>query len=160
MIDLNKILNESLESTWSPKQYPAYSQAPRKDFVPFSTKDGYNFPNQQNQAVGFPPTVPQPPNPSSVPWPLQTINTDLADAFVLLLAAAGKLSECVKNNTVSLTENQKSELLELFKKLKVSLNDIKDVGMRVTDVVNMAEQPPPQVPVAPIPSKPESQPKL
>lgn len=158
MIDLKKILEEVYNS--GPKNYPAYSQSPRKDFVPVSTKGGYDYPYQQNQATGFPPTVPQPPNPSSVPWPLQTINTDLADAFVLIISAAGKLSECVKNNAVSLSEKQKSELLNLFKKLKLSLKCIKYVGLHVTDAVNMAQQPPPQIAATPTPSIPESQPKL
>lgn len=58
MIDLKKILEEVYDS--GPKNYPAYSQSPRKDFVPVSTKGGYDYPYQQNQATGFPPTLPQP----------------------------------------------------------------------------------------------------
>ena len=160
MVDLNKILDEALENTWSPKAYPAYSQPPRKDFVAYSSKDSYTYPYQQNQASGFPPTVPQPPSPSSVPWPLQTINTDLADAFVLVLAAAGKITQCVNGNSISLTQEQKDQLLEMYKTLNVSLKAIKEVGMKLTDVVNMADQPPPQIPVTPTPRVPESQPLL
>jgi hypothetical protein len=160
MVDLNKILEETLENTWSPRVYPAYSQPPRKDFVAHSSKDSYTYPYQQNQAAGFPPTVPQPPSPSSVPWPLQTINTDLADAFVFLLAAAGKITQCINGNSIMLNQDQKDQLIEMYKTLNNSLKGIKEVGMKLTDVVNMADQPPPQIPVTPTPRIPESQPLL
>lgn len=156
MMDLNKILEETLENTWSPKQYPAYSQGPRKDFVPFSTKDGYNFPYQSGQSGDFPPPNYQVQYPESLPWPLQTINTDLADGFVYVIAAANKISECLKNNSVSLTKEQREDLIEMFKKLKVAINSIKDVGMKITDITNIATTPPPQIPVAPIQQKPET----
>ena len=156
MIDLNKTVEDALDNIWSPKQYPAYSMAARKDFVPFSSKDGYNFPNQENQAAGFPPTTPQPPNPSSLPWPMQNITTDLADAMVYVLAASSKIGQCVKNNSISLSDDQKKQMIVMYKKLAVSLKNIRDVGLNITQIVDMAGELPPQVPVAPVPSEPES----
>jgi hypothetical protein len=141
-------INDLIEEVYAsgPKMYAAYSSAPRKDFVPYSTKDGYNFPYQKNAPPIHPPSAPQPPNTVSMPWPLQTINDDLSDGYIYLLAAAKKLSVCAKGNP-SLTEEQKQQLITLYKELKIALQKIKNVGLNVTDVVNMSLPLSPQVPV-------------
>lgn len=137
-----------------PKSYPAYSSSPRKDFVPYSTKDGYNFPYQKNAPPIFPPEPPQPANPVALPWPLQTINDDLSDAYIYLLGAAKKISDVVANNP-TINSEQKMQFTELYKDLKIALDHIKKVGLKVSDVGNMASQVSVQVTVTPEPIKPE-----
>jgi hypothetical protein len=150
MTDLNKILEETLDSIWSNKQqYTARSQAPRKDFAPMSSKDGYSYPYQSGADGDFPPPNYQVRYPDSMPWPLQTINTDLADGFVYVIAAANKISQCLRSNSISLTNEQRSHLTDMFKKLKIAINSIKDVGLTITDLTNMATVPPPQIPLKP-----------
>lgn len=137
-----------------PKSYPAYSSAPRKDFVPYSTKGGYDFPFQKNAPPIFPPEPPQPANPVALPWPLQTINDDLSDAYIYLLGAAKKISDVVANNP-TINSEQKVEFTKLYKDLKIALDHIKKVGLKVSDVGNMASQVSVQVTVTPEPIKPE-----
>jgi hypothetical protein len=137
-----------------PKSYPAYSSSPRKDFVPYSTKDGYNFPYQKNTPPIFPPEPPQPANPVALPWPLQTINDDLSDAYIYLLGAAKKISDVVANNP-TINSEQKTQFTELYKDLKISLDHIKKVGLKVSDVANMASPVTVQVTLTPEPIKPE-----
>lgn len=149
-------LEELIEEVYDqgPKMYPAYSSAPRKDFVPYSTKDGYNFPYQNNAPPIFPPEPPQPENPVALPWPLQTINDDLSDAYIYLLGAAKKISDVVANNP-SINAEQKTQFTELYKDLKISLDHIKKVGLKVSDIGNMAMPVPPQYSARPEPVKPE-----
>lgn len=151
-MDISDLIEEVYDS--GPRAYQAYSSPPRKDFVPYSTKDGYNFPYQKNAPPLYPPTAPQPENPVSFPWPLQTINDDLSDAFIFSLAAYKKIANCIKENP-TLTQEEKDGLFKLFKKMGAVLNNIKEVGVKLPSVVNLAEQPPPQIPVAPAPIKPE-----
>lgn len=149
-------LKELIEEVYDqgPKSYPAYSASPRKDFVPYSTKDGYNFPYQKNAPPIFPPEPPQPENPVALPWPLQTINDDLSDAYIYLLGAAKKISDVVANNP-TINSEQKVEFTKLYKDLKIALDHIKKVGLKVSDVGNMASQVSVQVTVTPEPIKPE-----
>jgi hypothetical protein len=149
-------LKELIEEVYNqgPKSYPAYSSAPRKDFVPHSTKDGYNFPYQKNAPPIFPPEPPQPANPVALPWPLQTINDDLSDAYIYLLGAAKKISDVVANNP-TINTDQKTEFMGLYKDLKTALDHIKKVGLKVSDIGNMALPTPSQSSVTPIPVKPE-----
>lgn len=149
-------LKDLIEEVYNqgPKSYPAYSSAPRKDFVPYSTKDGYNFPYQKNAPPIFPPEPPQPENPVALPWPLQTINDDLSDAYIYLLGAAKKISDVVANNP-SINAEQKTQFTELYKDLKISLDNIKNVGLKVSDIGNMALQAPAQSSVRSEPVNPE-----
>lgn len=151
-MNLSNLIKEVYDS--GPNAYQAYSSAPRKDFVPYSTKDGYNYPYQKGGEPMYPPSAPQPENPVALPWPLQTINDDLSDAFIYTLAAYKKIADCVKNNP-TLTQDEKDGLLKQFKKLRIALRKIKEVGIKLPSIVNMTEQPPPQIPVAPTPVKPE-----
>lgn len=140
MVNLKKILNEDVGSIWSPRQYSASSMAPRKDQGPlFSQKDGKNFPYQQNSPPIFPPSTTEPQKPETFPWPMQTINTDLADGFVYLLAAAKKISQCAKQNP-SLTAKQKDELLLTFKKMLKILKAVETIGLSIPEIVNMASE--------------------
>jgi hypothetical protein len=140
------------------KQYSAGSMAPRKDFAPVSTTGNYNYPYQKNMPSDVP-TIPPPDAPVSYPWPLQTIVDDLSDSFVYLIAAANKMAQCAKNNP-TLKQKEKDSLIELYKKSKKALLLIKDVGMSIDKVVNIAGPQPSQAPSSgPESIKPESQPE-
>jgi hypothetical protein len=140
------------------KQYSAGSMAPRKDFAPVSTTGNYNYPYQKNMPADVP-TSPPPDAPVSYPWPLQTIVDDLSDSFVYLIAATNKIAQCAKNNP-TLKQKQKDGLIELYKKSKKALLLIKDVGLSIDKVVNIAGPQPSQAPVqGPESIKPESQPE-
>ena len=153
-MDLNEIIEEVYEKGGG--GYPAYSDPPRKDFAPMSMKGGYDTPYQQTGAAGaF--TEPPPEAPVVYPWPMQTINSDLADGFVLIMAAANKIVQCVNANP-ALTDEQKTELVEFYKKLKQSMDLIKWVGLHL-GVSNIAGPQPSQNPVpAPANPHPESLP--
>lgn len=142
-MNLEELIEEVYER--GPQTYGAYSAAPRKDFAPISTKDGYNYPYQRNQPLDNL-TTPPPAAPISYPWPLQTIVDDLSDSFVCLLNATSKMSECVKNNP-ALTDEQKKNIFELFKSSKSALEIIKNVGLEIGKISNMADQQPSQNPV-------------
>lgn len=142
-MNLEDLIEEVYER--GPQMYGAYSAAPRKDFAPVSTKDGYNYPYQRNQPFDNL-TTPPPAAPISYPWPLQTIVDDLSDSFLCLLNATTKMSECVKNNP-ALTDEQKKNIFELFKSSKSALEIIKNVGLEIGNISNMADQQPSQNPV-------------
>jgi hypothetical protein len=149
MVNLKKILNEDVGSIWSPRQYQASSMAPRKDQGPlFSQKDGKNFPYQQNSPPVFPPNLPQPEAPETMPWPLENINSDLADGFVFILAAAKKISQCEKQNK-KLTNKQREHLFSNFKMLIKITKAIQKVGMELPNVVNMASNVDSPIPMEP-----------
>jgi hypothetical protein len=149
MINLKKILDESLDSIWSPRQYGASSMAPRKDQGPlFSQKDGKNFPYQNNTPPVFPPSLPEPENPLVFPWPMETINSDLGDGFVFLLNAAKKINQCAKQNP-SITSEQKEKLLEVFGTMLKVLKTVEKIGLNLPSIVNMSSERQPQVPVKP-----------
>jgi hypothetical protein len=140
---LEKIIEEVYDR--GPAQYPAYNAPPRKDFAPIPTKDGYNYQNQRN----FPTdnlTTPPPDASVAFPWPLQTIVDDLSDSFVYLMTGMSKIAQCIKNNP-TLTPEQKSDLIQLYGKSKKAISLIKDVGLKIGEITNMAEQQPSQNPV-------------
>lgn len=138
-MELKKIISEALGS-YAPKEYPASSMAPRKDFVPFNKKDGYNYNRQSN--VDFPPVTPVPPNPSSWPWELNHVMDDISDAYVYLEVALKKISNCAKVSKV-INKEQKNALLEMYRKGKEAAKIVKEIGMNIEDVSNIAEQPAP-----------------
>ena len=147
-MDLNQIIEEVYERGGG--SYPAYSQAPRKDFAPLSTKGGYDYPYQQTGVAGkF--TEPPPDAPIVLPWPMQTVTDDLADGFVLIMSAANKIVQCVNSNP-ALTETQKEELIEIYKKTKQAMDLIKLVGTNIGKS-NIAGPQPSQNPV-PAPANP------
>lgn len=151
-MDLERIITEVYDT--ANKSYPAYNAPARKDFVPQSTKNTPNFPYQRQDDL----TNPPPQSVPSLPWPLQTAVDDFADSFVLLSAGMSKISTCIKNNP-SLSNKQKEELLELYKKAKKALVLIRNVGLRFNDIANIAGVQPSQNPVPPSEYKaPESDP--
>lgn len=155
-MNLEKIIEEIYDT--GNKQYSAGSMAPRKDFAPVSTTGNYNYPYQKNMPSDVP-TTPPPDGPPSYPWPLQTIVDDLSDSFVYLIAATNKLAQCAKNNPV-IKPKQKDQLIELYKKSKQALLLIKDVGLSIEKVSNLAgPQPPQSTARGPESIKPESQPE-
>jgi hypothetical protein len=141
-MNLEKIIEEVYDR--GPAQYPAYNAGARKDFAPIPTKDGYNYQHQRN----FPDNLTSPPPDAAVafPWPLQTIVDDLSDSFVYLMTGMSKIAQCIKNNP-TLTPEQKSELIKLYGKSKKALSLIKDAGLKVGEITNMAGQQPSQNPV-------------
>ena len=140
---LDKILAEAMGS-YAPTQYPASSMAPRKDFVPYNKKDGYNY---SRQAGGdFPPVTPVPPNPSSWPWELNGVMNDISDAYVFLEVALKKMSNCAKGSK-AINKNQRQALLELYKAGKEASKVVKKIGMKIEDVGNIAGQPTPDASV-------------
>lgn len=140
-MDLNKILVEAIET-----RYPAVSQPPRYGFGPLSSQGGTSL-NQSglNSANKLalpenPAMMPPPLYPESLPWPLDTVNEDLADAFVFLYAAIKKIKMTFKDNP-AITKEQQIHLISYYKILKKALKHIKDVGVQLTPDINIAEQP-------------------
>ena len=123
----------------------AASEAPRKDFVGFSTKDGYNFPYQHNAPPVFPPTDGQPLQTSDLPWPLQTVVDDITDSFVYLTAAFNKIETCIDQNA-ALSETQRKQLEELKDLSFKTLINIKTIGTELLVVSQLAGPLPPQSP--------------
>jgi hypothetical protein len=134
---LEKVINETLTSIWSPKQYQATSMAPRKDFAPLNTQDGYNYPYQTQSPL---PTPDVPSNKTAnIPWPLQTIDDDLADSYVYLLAAGQKIQTAIKNNP-SLSKQQKLKMKVLLKNCKSALNLIKKIGFNIKPIIDLNQK--------------------
>lgn len=155
-MDFERIIEEIYDT--GGKNYPAYSQAPRKDFAPVSQSGNYAFPYQQGGSIGDV-TEPPPDAPVSLPWPMQTVTTDLADGFVFVLTAANKMSSALKGNP-TLKKEQAEKLVELFKKTKQALDLLKDVGTNIGKL-NLANAQPSQNPVPRMGTdKPYSQPSL
>ena len=140
-MDLNSIIEEIYDTRGG--QYPAYSEAPRKDFAPMSNRSGYNNPYQSGGSFNQP-TTPEPDSPESLPWPLQTLSVDIADSFVFLMSGMTKMTQCLKQNP-TLDNESKKELLELYKKSKEALSLLKDIGLSVSKL-NMAGPQPLQNP--------------
>jgi hypothetical protein len=141
-MNLNQIIEEVYSS--GSGNFPAYSSPPRKDFAPMSGRGGFHNAYQQN-AVYDVLTEPQPESPLSMPWPLQTVGTDIADSFVYLMAGMSKIVQCLKENP-SLDKESKKELVEIYKKSKQALSLLKDVGVDITKL-NMSDKQPPQNPI-------------
>ena len=140
-MDLHRIIEEVWNSGGG--NYPAYSEAPRKDFAPGSNKPGYAAPYQSNSTYGT--NEPPPDAPSSLPWPLQTVTTDFADSFVYLMAGINKIVQCLKQNP-SIDKDAKEELVEIYKKSRNALNVLKEVGLSINRL-NMAYPQPSQNPI-------------
>jgi hypothetical protein len=145
-MDLNKVLEESLDGLWNNRQYGGTSEMPRKDYQPYSSSAGYTFPYQAGSPPVFPPTAPDPQNTPSIPWPLNTVTDDLSDSFVYLLAAVKKMERCIKENP-SLNEKQKSAVKSLMNIANESLKRIEVIGANIITVANLAEELPPQSPI-------------
>jgi hypothetical protein len=143
MLSFKKILDESLDSIWNPKPYHAGSMAPRKDFV-----SARNNETGVNQPAVYQNTLPEPEKPQTFPWPLHNINSDLADGYVYLLTSASKIAQCKKQNS-SLTDKQKEELDKVFNKLLLMLKELKKIGTRIPNIVNMVSNTEPQIPFKP-----------
>jgi len=107
-MNFNKLVNEIYDTNVN-KSYPASSSAPRKDFAPVSSRDGYHYPYQNQGAQNI--EQEHPNNPISYPYPLQTVSDDLSQSFVFLLNGTTKIVEAQKNK--SLDVNQKNDLNKL-----------------------------------------------
>lgn len=116
--------------------YPASNSPPRKDFVPLSSKNGYEFPYQKNDAV-WPPSDRPLDGQVALPWPLQLVPIDLADSYVYLLAALKKIQSAAQQNK-ALTLAQKDALRDIFRMGKQAKKMIKQMGMVFEPVMNMA----------------------
>lgn len=155
-MDLKKTLDEVLEedsvveeafdgAVWNNRRYSAYSEPPRKDYMPISTSDGYGFPYQRGAPPISPPTAPQPENTPEIPWPLHSVTEDFADSFVYLVSALNKMESCLRMNPV-LNKKQRHELKKFIKYTKGAMARIKVVGSEIIQAVNLAGELPPQVP--------------
>jgi hypothetical protein len=140
---LSEVINEDVGSIWNNNRYGAASEEPRKDFVGFSTRDGYNFPYQHNAPPVFPPTEPQPEQTPDLPWPLATVGDDLADSFVYMTAAVQKIITCLDQNP-SLSRTQKAQISEISEKAKRTLAEIELIGVELLQVAQLAGPLPPQ----------------
>lgn len=134
-------LVQELYNTNTGKLYSASSSAPRKDFAPISTKDGYDYPYQNNGASEM--ENPSPETPISYPWELQTVSDDLSEGFIRVLEATKKINSSYQNP--SLSTNQKQDLKTLLEISKKILGAIKKVAFKVDDISNLALPTPPQV---------------
>lgn len=130
-------LIEELNSTWNPSEYSASSTPPRKDFVPFNKRDQAGYGKQNN--ADFPQSSPVPPNPASLPFPLENVVEDFVDSYIYLTAGLKKIAICCKNNK-ALKKKQKEELMKFYTYGKKALNVISKIGMKLEDSANIAGQ--------------------
>lgn len=144
-MDLDKVLEESLDGLWNNRQYGGTNELPRKDFQPYSSSSGYSFPYQAGSPPVLPPTAPAPQNTPSIPWPLNTVTDDLSDSFVYLVAAVKKMQRCVDENP-SLNKKQREMIKKMVIAINSSLKTIERVGASVIMIANLAEALPPQSP--------------
>ena len=117
------------------KQYTAYNEPPRKDFVPYSNKAGYNYPYQQNTSATPAPENAIPSHIPSIPWPLEGVTEDLSDSYIYLLTAGNKINQALKNNP-SLSPPQRKDLKKYLKLCKDALDIIKNIGV---NLINKSE---------------------
>jgi hypothetical protein len=134
-------LVQEIYSTNNGKLYPATNSAPRKDFAPISTKDGYDYPYQNTGASEM--ENPSPDTPISYPWELQTVSEDLSNGFMSVLAATKKINSAQSNPALAV--NQKSDLKKLLTLSNEILNAIKNVAFKIDDIVNLSLPKPPEV---------------
>lgn len=120
-MNLKKIIEDSLDSMWNNSTYGGNNELPRKDYVPYTTSQGYGFPYQQGVDPSIPPQ--DDGKATTTPWPLQDIETDLSNSFISLLTAIEKLKQCSENN-LSLTKTQK-KVIQKF--IKISVNALKRI---------------------------------
>jgi hypothetical protein len=144
-MDLDKVLEESLDGLWNNRQYGGTSEMPRKDYQPYSSSDGYSFPYQAGSPPVFPPTAQEPQNTPSIPWPLNTVTDDLSDSFVYLVSAVKKMQRCVDENP-ALNLKQREVIKQMVKAINSSLKNIERVGASILMVANLAEALPTQSP--------------
>lgn len=139
-MNFNKLVNEIYDTNVN-KSYPASSSAPRKDFAPVSSRDGYHYPYQNNGAQDI--EQPQSNNPISYPYPLQTVSDDLAQSFVFLLNATRKIVEAQNNKALNV--NQKNDLHKLKKFSLKLLDGIKKVAYKVDEVSDLGVEKTPEI---------------
>ena len=137
-MNFEETLEESLDGLWNNRQYGGTNELPRKDYQPYSSSQGYSFPYQKGSPPVFPPTAPEPEKIPSIPWPLDTVTSDLADSFVYLFSAYKKMQRCVNENP-SLNKRQKLAIKVLMKLTKTSLIGIKKVGSNILNFANLVE---------------------
>jgi hypothetical protein len=135
---------EELNSTWSPKQFSATSVPPRKDFVPFNKQDQAGYGSQRN--ADFPNSTAVPPNPATMPFPLEHVIDDLADSCIYLDTALKKIARCCKHNP-SISDKQRQELTNMYSYGRKALKAISKIGVAVQDTANIAGQPTPDASV-------------
>ena len=144
-MNLNELLEESLDGMWNNRQYGATNESPRKDYQPTNSKDGYSFPYQSGSTSVFPPTAPTPENIPSIPWPLNTVTDDLADAFVYIISAVKKMHRCVEENPAP-TAEQKEQIKKMIKALHGAVLRVEHVGAHIVEVSSLSKELPPQSP--------------
>lgn len=137
-MNLDETIKESIDTLWNQRQYPASSSWPRKDFVPLGARNDYNFPYQKGTPPVFPPIPPSPPNTPDMPWPLQNVTEDIADSYVYLWAAYKKIQRCIEENP-SPSKIQKQQMRLLMKLCKFCLKTIKQIGLRIDKVADLAK---------------------
>jgi len=125
--DLMEIISETT--------YSGTSEAPRKDFVPLSSKNDYSAQYQSGGAV-WPPIDKPVVGQGSLPWPLQLAPIDLGDSYVYLFAALNKIKTAVLENR-AMTTDQIDCLKKLYTHGKKALKIIKEVGLVFETVANM-----------------------
>lgn len=140
-MNFEKLVSEIYDTNIN-KQYGATSSAPRKDFAPASTKDGYNYSYQNLGASEL--ESPQPNNPPSVPWELQTINDELSNGFVSIVSAIQKLQDSYKNNK-TLNINQKNEFKKISDFSRKILNAIKRVAFKIDEISELGVEKTPEI---------------
>jgi hypothetical protein len=140
-MDFSKIIEEIYDGGGG--NYPAYNSPPRKDFAPISMRNGYDYPYQRGGAQEIDETPPD--APLSLPYPLNTVQTDLADAFVFTMTSAEKMVSCLRTNK-ALTKKQIDLIVDLHKKTMSALDLLKEVGVRIAGT-NLAYDQPTQFPV-------------
>jgi hypothetical protein len=145
-MNLNKIIEEIYDGGYS-NQYPAYSEGPRKDFAPMSSRGGYTNPYQRGgDNLGVLSRTENDTSPS-MPWPLQTLEQDISDSVVFLLQGISKMSSCLKTNPVMQEDDEmKDELIKIFKASKHACKILAEVGKRVNRL-NLAKPQPLQNPL-------------
>lgn len=135
-MNLEKIINESLDGLWNNRQYGGTNELPRKDHQPYSTSQGYSYPYQAGGASEPPPE--ENAKAVSTPWPLNTVESDLSDSFVYLVSAYNKMKRCLNENP-SLKEDQKQKIKKLMKLTGQALKRIEFVGLNIVKVSDISK---------------------
>ncbi len=141
-MNFKETLDESLDGLWNNRQYGGVSELPRKDYQPYTTSNGYSFPYQAGSPPVFPPTTPEAEPIASIPWPLETVTSDLADGFVYLFSALNKMKRCLNENP-ALNKKQKQVIKIFIKMLTIALVKTKKIGDNFIKVASLSENPSP-----------------
>jgi hypothetical protein len=144
MKELDALFLEALEGLSSNGTYQAQSEAPRKDFGPFSGNKGYGFPYQSNNdgSINLGDKTPGPNTPLVSPE-FYNVDKDLADGLVYIASAVQKMSNGLKNS-VTLSDKQRENLINYIEKLTPCLDTIGSIGQEFVASVNLAGDLPPQ----------------